>query len=99
MLSELLEESGGVLRLHAFPLCPDDIVLGAVSVYQNGERQLGVSPDDAQLLAKPLGVAPVGHLDADSVGPELWGVLDQIDQATGMVVAQLLVAPVRPGQP
>jgi hypothetical protein len=94
MLSEMLDDEGaGPLFLHAFPLRPDDTVLGAVCVYQTSEGPLGVSVEDAQFLANALGVALLGHLDSDAVDSERWGVRDRIDQATGMVVAQLRVEP------
>jgi hypothetical protein len=93
MLSDMLDASGEVLSLHAFPLHPDASVLGVVCVYQNGERELGVSRDDAQFLANALAVALLGHGDTDTMSPERWAVRDRVDQATGMVVAQLRVAP------
>lgn len=93
MLSELLDERGTPLSLHAFPVRPDSGVLGVVCVYQTGERHLAVTDDDAQFLANAMGVALLGHLDSASVSDERWAVRDTIDQATGMVVAQLKVAP------
>lgn len=93
MLSDMLAASGRALSLHAFPLRPDESVLGVVCVHQSGERQLSVSPDDAQFLANALGVALLGHLDSETVGTDRWGIRDLVDQATGMVVAQLRVAP------
>jgi hypothetical protein len=93
MLSDLLDARGDALSLHAFPVRPDTAVLGVVCVYQTGERQLGVSRADAQFLANALGVALLGHLDSESVSNERWAVRDRVDQATGMVVAQLRVTP------
>jgi len=93
MLSELLDRGHGGLSLHAFPLAPDTAVLGVVCVYQLGERHLEVSTEDAQFLANALGVALLGHLDPESMTSERWTARDRVDQATGMVVAQLRVTP------
>src|SRR4051794_32534658 len=89
MLSDMLDATGQVLSLHAFPLHPDASVLGVICVYQTGARELGVSREDAQFLANAVAVALLGHGDSEAVSPERWAVRDQIDQATGMVVAQL----------
>ena len=93
MLSEQLDATGDVVSLHAFPVRPDLVVLGVVCVYQQGEHVLGVRRDEAQFLANALGVALLGHLDSESLSNERWAVRDQVDQATGMVVAQLRVTP------
>lgn len=93
LLSEMLDESGATLSLHAFPLRPDDAILGALCVHQTTQRDLAVSADDAQFLANAVAVALLGHLYHHSISAERWGVRDRIDQATGMVVAQLRVAP------
>ncbi|MGY2874195.1 hypothetical protein ACVW00_001385 [Marmoricola sp. URHA0025 HA25] len=93
MLSDLLGQSGRSLSLHAFPVRPESAVVGVVCVYQSGERHLAVTDDDAQFLANAVGVALLGHLDSESVTHDRWAVRDRIDQATGMVVAQLRVAP------
>jgi hypothetical protein len=93
MLSDMLDVSGRPLSLHAFPLQPDASVLGVVCVYQDGERELGVTREDAQFLANAVAVALLGHGDSDTVSAERWAVRDRVDQATGMVVAQLRIAP------
>lgn len=93
MLSDLLDGRGAAISLHAFPVRPDATVVGVVCVYQTGERRLAVSEDDAQFLANAVGVALLGHLDSATVSDERWAIRDRIDQATGMVVAQLRVEP------
>jgi hypothetical protein len=93
LLKEMLDEGGREISVHAFPLRPEDSVLGVVCVHQHGEGRLAVSVGEAQFLANALGIALLGHLDAETMSSERWGVRDQVDQATGMVVAQLHVTP------
>ena len=93
MLAEMLETRGPQLSLHAFPVRPEASVLGVVCVYQTVERALAVSSEEAQFLANALGVALLGDLDARSLSDERWAARDRVDQATGMVVAQLRVRP------
>jgi hypothetical protein len=95
MLADMLDTttSAASLTLHAFPVRPDATVLGVVSAYQKGERVLAVSREDAQFLANAVGVALLGHLAPASVTDERWAIRDRVDQATGMVVAQLRIPP------
>jgi hypothetical protein len=93
LLAELLDTRGLHLSLHAFPVRPESAVLGVVCAYQNAERALAVSPDDAQFLANALGVALLGDLESHTLSDERWAVRDRVDQATGMVMAQLKVRP------
>ena len=93
MLAELLDSRGPQLSLHAFPVRPVEDVLGVVCVYQTVEHGLAVTSDEAQFLANALGVALLGDLDAHSLTDDRWAVRDRLDQATGMVVAQLKIRP------
>jgi hypothetical protein len=93
MLVEMLDSRGPQLSLHAFPVRPEATVLGVVCIYQSVARALAVSGDEAQFLANALGVALLGDLDSHSLTEERWSVRDRVDQATGMVVAQLKVEP------
>jgi hypothetical protein len=93
LLAEMLDTRGPQYSLHAFPVCPTSTVLGVVCVYQTVERALGVDSGEAQFLANTLGVALLGDLDSHDLNDERWAVRDRVDQATGMVVAQLRVSP------
>jgi hypothetical protein len=93
MLTEMLDTRGPQLCLHAFPVRPVEDVLGVVCVYQTAERGLAVTSDEAQFLANALGVALLGDLDSHSLTDDRWAVRDRLDQATGMVVAQLKIKP------
>ena len=93
LLLERLEAQGAPVTLHAFPVRPDSTTLGAVSVYQVGDRSLGGTAAAAQFLANAGGVALLGPLGPGAVSHETWATRDRVDQATGMVVAQLKVSP------
>lgn len=93
MLTQAMDREGRPVLLHAFPMRPDSEVLGVVSAYQTHERGLSRSCQDAQFLADAIGVAVLGGLDADDDADQLWLTRDRVSQATGMVVAQLRIAP------
>ena len=93
MLTQALDREGRPVVLHAFPMRPDSEVLGVVSAYQTHERGLSRSCADAQFLADAIGVAVLGGMDAPDDADQLWLVRDRVSQATGMVVAQLRIAP------
>jgi ANTAR domain-containing protein len=93
MLSQALDRPRRPVLLHAFPMRPDSAVLGVLSAYQTHEGGLSRSCEDAQFLADAIGVAVLGRMDAAVEGDQLWSARDQVSQATGMVVAQLRIAP------
>lgn len=93
MLTQALDREGRPVVLHAFPMRPDSEVLGVVSAYQTHERGLARSCAEAQFLADAIGVAVLGGLDAQDDADQLWVTRDRVSQATGMVVAQLRIAP------
>ena len=93
MLSQALDRPRRPVLLHAFPMRPDSEVLGVLSAYQTHEGGLARSCEDAQFLADAIGVAVLGRIDADDESDRLWTARDQVSQATGMVVAQLRIAP------
>lgn len=93
MLSEMLGAKDRPVIYHAFPMAPESAVLGVVLVYQDEGRGIAVTGEEAQFLANAVGVALVGDLGAHSVTSERWAVRDKVDQATGMVVAQLGINP------
>ena len=93
MLSRSLDRAGHPVLLHAFPMQPDTEVLGVLSTYQTHGRGLSRSCEDAQFLANAIGVAVLGGMDSAEDADQLWANRDQVSQATGMVVAQLKIAP------
>lgn len=86
---DLLERDGEPLCLHVFPLKPQQSVLGTVCVYRTDSEPLAQPVEDAQLLANAVGVALLGDVNMGEVSEERWVSRDRIDQATGMVIAQL----------
>lgn len=93
LLGETLEANFPATALHAFPITPDAHVVGAVLVYRTRDPRLTVSAEQAQFLANAVGIALLGELDSQSLTEETWSARDRVDQATGMVVAQLHVTP------
>jgi hypothetical protein len=85
----------GVLpaRLVAAPMRPAADVLGVVTLYGGARSTLAVSTDEIQFLANAIGVAVLGGFERSDGTDELWSTRDLVNQATGMVVAQLGVRP------
>jgi hypothetical protein len=85
--------SRGQPTLYAFPMRPQETVLGVLSAHQTQRSQLDVSLEEAQFLANAIGVAVLGDLAPGGATRERWLTRDRISQATGMVVAQLRIPP------
>ncbi len=81
----------GPLVLHAFPMRTPRAVLGVATVYQQRAEELALALDRAQFLADAIGAALARR--ADPVERSPWPARDRINQAIGMVVAQLGVPP------
>lgn len=94
-LTVLLERTAGrpPPAIYAFPMRPQQAVLGVLTAHQNGHSGLRVDLDQAQFLANTVAVAVLGELDPGSARPERWLVRDRISQATGMVIVQLGLPP------
>ena len=90
---DLLDEAGPPLSLQIFPLMPQAVVLGTLCVYRTDPGDLAKPPEDAQLLANAIGVALLGDATMSAVSDDRWTSRDQIDHATGMVIAQLRLPP------
>ena len=84
----------GHLTMHSFPMRAGGQLFGAMSVYVATDRELHQSLRTAQVLVDAIGSAllqaPLGDLVGGD-GP--WGPRATVHQATGMVIAQLGVAP------
>lgn len=81
----------GPLSFHAFPMRTSRAVLGVATVYQRRARPLAVDAREAQLLADAIGGALASPASTAEHSP--WPARDRVNQAIGMVVAQLGVAP------
>lgn len=93
MLTKALHRGDRPVMLSAFPMRPSSEVLGVLGTYQIHERGLSRSSEDAQFLADAIGVAVLGGMDSSVESDQLWAARDQVSQATGVVVAQLKIAP------
>jgi hypothetical protein len=93
LLEEMVRTRFPGIAMHAFPITPDSRVVGAVLVYRTEGRMLTMATDEAQFLANAVGIALLGELDSRTLSDETWSARDRVDQATGMVSAQLHVAP------
>jgi hypothetical protein len=81
------------LRLLALPMSAGDDVLGVITLYQRSRRPLGLELAEAQFLANAIGVAIVGGFERSESTDLVWSTRDRVNQATGMVTAQLRIHP------
>ena len=93
MLVHALTEEHPWIRLFAVPMMPNGSVLGVVSLYRLDREGEPIDRRDAQFLADAIGIAVLGGFDRSEPGDLVWTSRDRVNQATGMVVAQLLIAP------
>ncbi len=91
LVTALLEHTAGGRppALYAFPMQPQEAVLGVLTAHQTDPSGLRVALEEAQFLANAIGVAVLGDFDPSGATHERWLVRDRISQATGMVIAQL----------
>jgi hypothetical protein len=93
MLGQALGQESRPALLLAVPMRPGHEVLGVITMYRSVARAPEVDADQAQFLANAIGVAVVGGFEREEYAGTLWFTRDQVNQATGMVVAQLHVPP------
>jgi len=84
----------GPVSISALPIRPGVDVLGVLTLYQLPARALNREPAVAQFLSDAVGAALLRDrgLEQD-LGAGPWSSRAQVDQAAGMVVAQLGVSP------
>ncbi|MEU4385483.1 GAF domain-containing protein [Promicromonospora sp. NPDC023805] len=87
VFSQLAESAGGAVTLYAVPMRAGGGVVGAFSLYVTADPE-GRSAQDLQFIAD----AVAASLYEDGGGPD-WTEDDQLNQAIGMVAAQLWVSP------
>ena len=93
IFSELASSVAGALTVWAIPMHPSGTTIGVISVYRR-EGNLAYSLDDAQFLADAVGAALLEDENAHGVTRfSRWTDQARVNQAAGMVVAQLGVAP------
>jgi hypothetical protein len=76
----------------AVPLRSGSAVLGVLRLHRVGDAPLDASPDELEQLADVVAVA-VAHEDGTGLGvaPGTWTAQGRVNQAVGMVMAQLAV--------
>ena len=97
MLAQTLEERYGPLRVYAVPVQADGSLGGVATLYTGLDRSLSEPPARVAFLANAIGAAlltdaakhPEGHLQSG----EGWSSRSLVHQATGMVMAQVRIAP------
>jgi hypothetical protein len=75
------------------PMSPQSDVLGAVTLYTSAPEPPPVDLAEIAFLADAVGVAILGTFERHDSMDLIWGTRDRVNQATGMVVAQLRVRP------
>lgn len=94
LLAEALEDQQppSPAWVMAIPMHPDHDLLGVITLHCDfGTTTL--DPDSGQFLADAIGIAILGRFDRAESTDVLWSTRDTINQATGMVIAQLKVSP------
>ncbi|WP_028643219.1 GAF and ANTAR domain-containing protein [Nocardioides sp. URHA0020] len=79
--------------IYALPMLPDRTLVGVVSLHVRQNRPLTRSVDDLAFLADVIGAALVGGIPEEDGDHTVWSERDKVSQATGMIVAQLGLAP------
>lgn len=93
MLAQSLADRLRSVRLVAAPMKPDTSVLGVLTLHGSAQTPLSVGVDDIQFLADAIGVAVLGGFERAETTDEIWSARDLLNQATGMVIAQLRLQP------
>ncbi len=75
------------------PMSPQSDVLGAVTLHSSAPQPPELDLAEVSFLANAVGVAILGTFDRQDSTDLVWRARDQVNQATGMVVAQLRISP------
>jgi hypothetical protein len=93
MFTELAADIAGPLTVWAIPMHPGGATIGVVTLYR-AVGELEQSLDDAQFLVDAVGAALLDERSAGAGAPfATWPDRARVHQATGMVVAQLVISP------
>lgn len=91
------EEAFGSLAVFAVPMRPNTKVLGVLTLYKTACEPLDATSQSVQFLSDAVGAAvlrdPQSQADVDEAGGGSWSSRAPVNQAVGMVVAQLAVQP------
>lgn len=93
VLSSMASDMGGPLSVYAVPMRPGGRVVGALTLYVR-TGGLARSLEEAQFLADAAGAALLGDPGTTDIDAQpSWAQRARVHQATGLVVAQLGIAP------
>jgi hypothetical protein len=93
VLMESLPSSVSSTLVYAFPMLPDQVLVGVVSLHVRSGGSLSRTPDELDFLADVIGAAIVGGVPVEESKHAVWSERDKVSQATGVVVAQLGIGP------
>lgn len=93
VLMKSMPSSVSSTLVYAFPMLPEQTLVGVVSLHVRPSRALARATEDLEFLADLLGAAIVGGVPVEDGGHVLWSERDKISQATGVIVAQLAISP------
>jgi hypothetical protein len=93
LLGQALAQARRLSCLLAVPVRPDDEILGVITMRGPVSSVQSLDLAQVQFLADAIGVAVLGGLEHAEPADSLWSVRDKVNQATGMVVAQLGIPP------
>jgi hypothetical protein len=93
MFTEMAGDIAGALTVWAIPMHPGGVTIGVITLYRS-VGGLAESLDDAQFLADAIGAALLDDRASGGMVPfAAWSDRARVHQATGMIVAQLAIAP------
>ncbi|MBD5784776.1 ANTAR domain-containing protein [Cellulosimicrobium terreum] len=87
-------EVAGTATLYALPLLPAPYTVGVVTLHQADGVELALPPEERQFLADAVGASLLRDDPELEGSASAWRPRATVHQATGMVVAQLGLAPV-----
>jgi hypothetical protein len=91
------EEAFGELSVFAVPMRPNTNVLGVLTLYKTTREPLDATPQSVQFLSDAVGAAvlrdPQSQTEVGEPGAGSWASRAPINQAVGMVIAQLTIHP------
>lgn len=93
VLAQSIHDLADLGHLVAAPMRPNVEVLGVLTLYGTPGQRPVLADAEVQFLADAIGVAVLGGFERSDATAEAWSVRDVLNQATGMVVAQLQINP------
>jgi hypothetical protein len=93
MLVQALGEAHRPELLVGVPMSPRSDVLGAATLYSTGADTPDLDLPELRFLVNAVGVAILGRFEHSPDSELVWSARDQVQQATGMIVAQLRIRP------